>query len=522
MMNMQADREYFQWGALLILLGAVFFCFWNGITNLVSQWFSNEDFSHGILIVPISLYLIWERRVLAASIPRSVDWRAMFLLVFALGLYIIGELGAELFTTRVALLLFIIGTFWLLCGWKWIRALQFPFLFLFIMLPLPGFIYRNLTFPLQILSSKLAVVILHLFGIMAYREGNIIDLGFTQFQVVEACNGLRFILPLFTLGVLFAFWKPKALWKRLVLIAATIPIAISGNILRIGGSGVLAKYWGPEVAEGFFHSFSGWVVFMVSFLGFFALNWMLNRVPPHSAKDSLLALTVKVAADSVSIKKPSFFVFLIAAITALVMITATPRIVHWLGYVPPQPLKHPLKEFPLIIRERTGVPQTMDARMWEMVGGQTYFMADYFRQGTAPLNLYIAYYEYQHKAGDFIHSPRLCLPGAGWYISSNRTRSVGPGEPNGPGIVTFNELVIEKENNYQLVYFWYQGRDRNFTSEYSAKFWMIWDGIFRRRTDGALVRLVLPIDDKVNLDSRRTEMDGVALTVFDKLNEFLP
>jgi EpsI family protein len=206
---------------------------------------------------------------------------------------------------------------------------------------------------------------------------------------------------------------------------------------------------------------------------------------------------------------------------ALVLILVTPPVVQWLGQVPPRPLQQPLDLFPLVFEGRHGRPQRMDAQMWGQVGGQSYFMADYYREGAMPLNFYAAFYEYQRKAGDFIHSPKLCLPGAGWFIESNHARAIAlPGDP-AVGM-RFNELLIRKGAETQLVYYWYQGRGRNLTNEFSAKFWMVWDGIWRRRTDGALARLVMPLPQNDSPETGRREMDRFAQAAFQALNDFLP
>ena len=506
-----------RWGlSVAAIIAGLIVCYWDSVSLLVGQWLSNDDFSHGLLIVPISLYLAWERRHKLAQTSMTIDWRAIALLLMAIVIYIVGELGAELFTTRVSLLVFFIGALWFLFGPGMMKVLAFPLAFLFLMLPLPSFVYRNLTFPLQLLSSKWAVAFLDLCGVMAYREGNVIDLGFTRFQVVEACNGLRFILPLFTLGVLFAFWRPKRWWERLVLVAATIPIAMGANILRIGGTGVLARYWGPEVAEGFFHGFSGWAVFMLSFVAFFLLNRLLAIIPRTESGQRQDA----GCQDGIPPRRPR----LVYVVVPLAFIVATPFIVGALGNVAPRKLQQPLAHFPLAFQGYAGKRGTIEAKIWKQVGGQDYFMADYVRSGSAPINFYTAFYEYQRKAGDFVHSPRLCLPGAGWYFEVNHTREIVLSGQTGEDPVTLrlNELVIRKGEHRQVLYFWYQGRDRNFTSEYAAKFWMVWDGIWRRRTDGALVRLTAALAPGQRVDAVRGEMDRFAVAAYRELNHFLP
>jgi exosortase D (VPLPA-CTERM-specific) len=503
------------WLPGLIVLAALVFSYWGVIQKLVQQWLGSEDYSHGILIVPIAIYLIWERRRELKAADIRTDWRALPVLLFAVFVFIVGELGAELFTTRVSMLVFVVGLTWLLFGFQVLKILRFPLAFLFLMLPLPGFIYRNITFPLQLISTTGAVKFMHILGISAYQEGNVIDLGYTQLQVVEACNGLRFILPLFTLGVLFAYFGLKSVWKRILLVCGTIPIAIFANVFRIGTTGFIGRYWGPKAAEGFFHSFSGWAVFMLSVALFLVLMFIFRKLPPKETKPAIKELP----------ETEGKRVFSWASLgTAVVIIVVTPFIVGYLGQVKPVVLKKPLAEFPLEFQERSGRKSFMAAEIWEQVGGQDYVSIDYFRENMAPINFYVAYYEYQRKAGDFIHSPKLCLPGGGWFIEKSSVRRLKPNPHGGTGPqgLEFNELVVEKGGLRHMTYYWYQGRDRNFTNEYAAKFYMVWDGLWRRRTDGALVRLFMRLPQDMTVEQGRRILDKFALAASNELKQYLP
>jgi exosortase D (VPLPA-CTERM-specific) len=498
---------------ITLAMTAVIYSYWDFVQSLVSQWLYNDDFSHGLLILPISFYLIYRKKEQLQKIPIRMDWHALPFLFFPAFIYSVGELGADVFLTRVSMLLFAIVLTWYFYGFELVKTLRFPLGFLFLCLPLPGFLYRNITFPLQILSSNLSVKILLSLGIMAFREGNIIDMGFSQFQVAEACNGLRFILPMLTVGVLFAFWTPQAWWKRLLLIAITIPLSVFANVIRIAGTGVAATRWGTEVAKGFFHSFSGWAVFMIAFAIFTGINLLLTKL---SANASVPDTTADDPRNAVR-HTPSWSAVAIAITIALI----TPYMVRFLGSVPPVTLKKPLSKFPVEMLGWHGKHETMDEKIWDRVGAQEYTIINYSNGSGLMLNFYTAFYEYQHKAGDFVHSPRLCLPGAGWFIKENVRREL-PLENQQGGKLKFNELVVNKSGRSKLVYFWYQGRGRNFTSEYTAKFFLVWDGLFRRRTDGALVRLVMDIPDGKPVASVRTIMDKFASAAANELNLYLP
>jgi exosortase D (VPLPA-CTERM-specific) len=500
---------------VLVLLAVIGLVYWETIMGLFRQWIHNEDYSHGLLVAPIAIYLLWERRKKLGETAFSSDWRGLLLLAAALMVRVVGELGAELFTVRFSMLLCLIGGIWLIYGGRLLRVAWFPLAFLFLMLPLPGFIYRNITFSLQLWSTTLSVKILQLMGIITYQEGNIIDIGWTQFQVIEACNGLRYILPLLTLSILLAAFGNRPLWKRIVLTLFAIPVAIAANVVRIVGTGVLASVWGINIAEGFFHSFSGFFVFFFGLAILLLFMRLLMGSWYSSPKEK-----VETAAEERATERT---VSTLAVGIALFVILMSPVAANALGTTEAVKLRQPLTEFPKQFEDWEGRAGTMDEDMWKRVGGQSYTIINYQAQGKPPLNFYTAYYEYQRKGGDFIHSPKLCLPGAGWIIDTSRVRTLARGGAGqGTKALQFNDLVMSKSGRYQLVYYWFQGRDRNFTSEYAAKFYMVWDGIFRRRTDGALVRLVMPLPSENAAPQARDVMDRFAVFASNTLDQFLP
>ncbi len=177
---------------------------------------------------------------------------------------ILGEYGAELFLSRVSLLVLIAGLILSFCGWAVLKELRFALLVLLLAIPIPSILFNQITLPLQILASKTASALLPVFGVPVLREGNVIELPLMKLEVAEACSGIRSLMSLFTLAVFYGYFLDKSALRRTLLALASVPIAIAANAVRIVGTGLCVQYWDPDKAVGFFHEFSGWVMFLVS------------------------------------------------------------------------------------------------------------------------------------------------------------------------------------------------------------------------------------------------------------------
>lgn len=258
------------------------------MTKLVHDWATDDNYSHGFLIVPISLYLAWERRDRLLCAPLAPSALGLIVLVGGIALLITGVLGAELFVTRIALLAVLAGSILYIFGWAHLRLLAFPLALLLLMIPIPSIIFNQIAFPLQLLASRFATDVLSLWGIPVLREGNVIMLAHTTLEVAEACSGIRSLMSLITLGILLGYFTESRLWVRWVLAITTIPMAILANGLRVAGTGILAHYWGAEAAEGFFHTFSGWLIFGFAFGMVLLIQWLIRIIvpPPSEATKS--------------------------------------------------------------------------------------------------------------------------------------------------------------------------------------------------------------------------------------------
>jgi exosortase len=232
------------------------------------------------LIIPIAAYFAWERRDKLATTPLQPSWFG--LLVFAFGIFVLlaGLMGSEFFLSRVSLIFTLAGIVLFLFGWAHLRILMFPLAFLLLMIPLPAIVFNKIAFPLQLLASQVGESAISAANIPVLREGNVLVLANTSLEVAEACSGIRSLVSLITLGLVFGYFADPRGWVRTLIVASTIPVAIISNAARVAGTGILAHYYGPSAAEGFFHEFSGWIVFIVAFVMILAIQRVILRLAP--------------------------------------------------------------------------------------------------------------------------------------------------------------------------------------------------------------------------------------------------
>ena len=243
--------------------------------RLVRQWDEDPDMGHGFFVPVVAAFIVWQkRRELLALTPSPNWWGLAIVLYGTLQLYV-ATLGAELFLARTAFVISVIGIVLLLGGAAYVRLLAFPLFLLFFMIPIPGVVYNSITFPLQILASRVSTEALNMMQIPVLREGNVLELAEQRLSVVEACSGIRSLLSLTFLSLVYGYFFESKIWMRVVLFLSTIPIAIVANASRVTLTGVLTEYK-PELAEGFFHTASGWVIFMVALAILIALHQILN------------------------------------------------------------------------------------------------------------------------------------------------------------------------------------------------------------------------------------------------------
>jgi exosortase len=254
----------------------VLLCYAPALRSLIRDWLTNDDMGHGFFVPILAGYIVWQRKDELRSLPVRPNWWGLSLVLIGALQSLVGTLGVELFLSRSAIVLTLAGVIWTIGGTAWLKALRFPLALLCFMVPLPALVFNSITFPLQILASELAEFALRLLTIPVLREGNVLQLPSGPLSVVEACSGIRSLLSLTFLCLVYGHFFEKKRWIHVALLASTIPIAILANGGRITITGILSMIK-PELAQGFFHESTGWVIFMLALGLLIVLHRILVR-----------------------------------------------------------------------------------------------------------------------------------------------------------------------------------------------------------------------------------------------------
>lgn len=270
-------RTPFSWFTISWVAALLVICYAPVLRALLAQWYDDPDMGHGFFVPAIAAYIAWQLRDHIAGVPAAPNWWGLVIMAWAGFQLYIATLGAELFLARTSLVISIIGAVLLLGGTKYLKVFAFPLFLLFFMVPIPSVIYNQITFPLQLLASRVAENAITIIGIPVIREGNVLELAEQKLNVVEACSGIRSLLTLTFLSLVYGYFAERRTWIRVVLFLATIPIAIIANAGRVTVTGIIASFK-PELAEGLFHEAQGWVIFMVAFAILAIFHQFLVRV----------------------------------------------------------------------------------------------------------------------------------------------------------------------------------------------------------------------------------------------------
>jgi len=512
-MNVDSRTTITYYGKALVSASFVIAMFNTTFISLFNNINSNDDFSYCFLIPPIIAYLVWEKRSELRDAVASPSWAGVAVIFFGVLLFWLGELSGEYYTLYLSLWFVVAGCVFSLWGWEKFRIILFPVMLSLSMFPLPSLVNSKLSFQLKLISSQLGVDIMQAIGMTAYREGNIIDLGFTQLQVVDACSGLRYLIPLGVLGLLVAYFFKAALWKRILLVISTVPIAIFVNGMRVASVGILYQYFGSAVAEGFFHDFSGWLIFMVSLMILLGEMMILKKIGSsrirvegsramdqstwgrrERVEDEKMGIASGTENPESGMKHPGTgidhdvspgqypeqagfrhghprkwrgwlsppqFLFGIA------LLGATLILYQGIDFRQKNPTNSPFAELPMTIGNWRGQSQELEKIFIDKLDFSDYAIVDFQHSNGRYINFYVAFYETQQK-GASIHSPETCLPGSGWIFRQAGSATI-PVASQGRPLMHVKRAIMQKGEFRQLVYFWFPMRGRVLTNAFQMK-----------------------------------------------------
>jgi len=276
------------WVALAWFTVLLILAYFPVVQHLVQQWSTDEDVGHGFFVIPVAAFIAWQRREQILALDYRPAWWGLGVMAWAAFQGYIGTLGAELFLQRTSLLIALVGLLLVTGGTKLVRELAFPLLLLPFMIPIPNVVYNQITFPLQLFASQVAEFNLGMVGIPVLRDGNILELASQKLSVVEACSGIRSLLSLSFLSLVYAYFFDSRVWMRWVLLAATIPVAIIANAGRVTITGILSEV-NPELARGFFHSLEGWIIFLIALVLLGGLHLLICRFTRKNPAEAAVA-----------------------------------------------------------------------------------------------------------------------------------------------------------------------------------------------------------------------------------------
>ncbi len=460
----------------IALSAAVIFLYATVLAKLSIDWWTDENYSHGLLIpfvIGIVIWREWDELRERAGPPSAIVGGSLILISFLL--LAAGMLGAELFTQRVSFVLMLAGIITFLFGTKVIESLIVPFVLLLLAVPIPQIIFNRIAFPLQIWASQAAVWGIRLFEVPTLRKGNVIDIlpkGSTQtisLEVVEACSGIRSLMTLVTLALILAYFtrrkgsanfanfSPSDFWRAVILMAAAVPIAVLTNAARVTATGVLTYYYGKQATDSLWHDMSGWLVYVIALALLIGSNIVLKKVFRVSNEESS-------ESHPAAAVRPSYTRSVLPHVTLIAALFIGGLLVNWFVNRGEAPVdRRPLAELSNKLGEwnQRGDEIKFDAAVESVLRTTDYTMREYTAPDGRIANLYVGYYASQ-RTGATYHSPQNCLPGAGWVMKDPQYIDI-PGADGAS--FKANRYIVQNGIYNEVMIYWYQGRGRIEASE---------------------------------------------------------
>lgn len=520
----------------LAVAASLAFLYASVLAKLGFDWWTDENYSHGLLVPFVIGFIVWsEFGALKKEVEKPQILPGFVIVLVALLLLLAGTLGAELFIQRISLVVMLVGVVIYFFGAKILQLLLAPFLLLLFSIPIPQIIFNKIAFPLQIYASQIAVWGIRLFSIPTVRKGNVFEIlpqGATQIialEVVEACSGIRSLMTLVSLALILAYFtrtkkvntndgwkfylKSADVLRAIVLMLSAIPIAVLTNSFRVTMTGVATFYYGKKALTPFWHDLSGWLVYVSALILLIGVNYFLKVL---SAK---LVQSAKCKVQSSHFPIPNFALCTLHSALLVAFLIVGGFVINWFEHRGEAEIsRRPLSEFSKNLGDWTqrGDAFRFSEATESVLKTTDYTMREYTFADGQIANLYVGYYASQ-RTGATYHSPQNCLPGAGWVLKEPQRIEITT--PSGKTF-SANKYFIENGVKNQIMIYWYQGRGRAEASEYQDKINTVVDSTFKRRSDGAMIRILIPVGD----DEKKatwSAMDLAAQTE-ENLSEFVP
>ena len=503
----------------------------NGLLELVTRWAEDEAYSHGFIMPVIIAFFIYRDREVIAQTRFQPSWLGVAIVAVGLCAFAVAEISKTYSIVHYSYFVVLCGLVWATMG-RAGRHVLIPISLLVFAIPLPAFTQAILTADLQLLSSKLGTALIAALGVPVYLDGNIIDLGVYRLHVAEACAGLNYLFPLLGVGHICAYLFKAAAWKRILLVISTVPLTVLMNVARIAGVGLLVREFGPGAAEGFIHYFQGWLVFLITTLILLGEMALLNRIGGArmslrdmfdlrrpEARQGHVSVTGTVGSEAEvpgrsaprSVPRPLMAStgLIVVAMLFTLAIEQRPDVI---------PARSDFALFPAFLEEWTGRRSRLEPRVEVALGADDYLASVYFRpDADQPVELFAAYYASQRK-GQRPHSPAVCLPGGGWEIER-----IARAETDLAGMsLPHNRVIMRRGNDRLLAYYWFEQRGRMIANEYMMRWDLFAGGVTDRRRDGAMIRVLTPIDANEDVESAEARLNQFLITALPILPRFLP
>lgn len=510
------------WLLIAVLGAGVFFA--DGLDALLAAW-QLPEYSHGPLI-PVLSGLLFLRQLKEFPVdpgPKRNRWVGVAVILFAVLMGALGRLANIDDIVAYATILWVGGILLVSFGWATGKHFWPPVLHLVYMLPLPGVLYYKLSASLQLVSSELGVWFLKLLAVPVFLSGNIIDLGVYKLHVAEACSGLRYLFPILSFSYIFAVLYKGPMWHKAVLLISAAPITVLMNSVRIAIAGYIVNNYGLEWVEGFSHFFEGWVIFIACILLLFLLAWIMLffQSEKMGVAEALDLDTTGLGTQAARLRYTRASTAMITSAVLMVGVALS-----WNTITPNRDQVSVERiDFATFPRElggwkQRGLSERLSPSVTASLGADDYHSVEFVNPNeAAPVRFFSAWYDDQSEGG--VHSPEICLPGAGWEIAwlerSDLTQAMG-------WDTTFevNRAIIQKGETRMMVYYWFEQKGRKIAWDFEAKFWLMVDGISTGRTDGALVRLTTAMGKDEAPETADARLMNMLREVVEPLPRFVP